>query len=380
MMQQNKTIGIVGGGQLARMLIVAAKKLGFSVIVSDPTPQSPAGQIADKQIVGGYKDAQTIKQLADMSDIVTIDAEFVNTDALAEIEAAGKPVHPKPQTIAMIKDKLQQKEFLREHDLPTAEFTKVGPSIRSDLEKAGENFGYPFLLKARTDAYDGKGNFVVRSKDDIITGMEALQNRALYVERFVPFIKEIAIMVARSTTGEIQAYPVVETKHKDNICDTVLVPARISESVQKAATDIATKTMRFLGGAGVFGVEMFLEKDDTIRINEIAPRVHNSGHFSIESCVTSQFEQHIRAISGLDLGETTLTVQAAVMKNILGTRTGTGEATGIEEAEKIPNVHVHMYGKKESREKRKMGHITVTGQTVEECLEKAERARRMISI
>ncbi len=371
-------IGIVGGGQLGRMLTISAKKMGFIVAVTDPTPESPAGQVADRQIIGGYKDEKSTRELAKISDVLTVDAEFVNDEVLQKLEDEGAVIHPSPKTITVIKDKLKQKEFLTSHHIPTAEFKSV--TSEKDVEEAIEIFGLPLLLKARTDAYDGKGNFVIHEKSDISKGLEKLKNRSLYVETFVPFTLELAIMVARNTKGEITTYPVVETIHVESVCDTVMAPASISPRAKKNAEDIAIQVVDKLDGAGVFGIEMFLTKDDRVLINEIAPRVHNSGHYTTEACITSQFEQHIRAITGMPLGETTMLVKAAVMKNILGEKNGDGIPEGLEKAEKIPKTFIHMYGKKESRPGRKMGHITVIGETIEECLKKANMARSFLVI
>lgn len=371
-------IGIVGGGQLGKMLTVAAKKMGFTVYVTDPTPNSPAGQVADHQLIGDYKDRRTTKKLAKLSDIVTVDAEFVNEEVLQELERNGTPIHPSPNTLAIIKDKLRQKQFLQSHNITTADFIEV--TTKEDIINAGKTFGHPILLKARFDAYDGKGNFLIRSKRDITKGLKVLQGRKLYVEKFIPFKKELGVMIARNTTGEIAVYPVVEMFHKDNICDTVIVPSRISEKARKNAEQLAITTVRHLKGAGVFGIEMFLEKDDNMLVNEIAPRVHNSGHYTIEGSVTSQFEQHIRAICGLPLGSTKLIPKVVVMKNILGKKHGSGVAAGLEKALAIPNVSIHIYGKKETRPGRKMGHITVVGDNVEECLRKANKARSFLVI
>lgn len=371
------TIGIVGGGQLAKMLTIAAKKMGFSVIVTDPTPQSPAGQVADKQIVGGYKDEKATRELAKLSDIITVDAEFVNDEALSEIEKSGIPVHPSPNIIQFIKDKLFQKEFLKENKIPTADFFQI--TLVEDVLKSGEKFGYPMLLKARRDAYDGKGNYLLKSEKDLNLGFEKLKDRALYVEKFVPFVKELAVMVARSTQGEIRAYPVVETKQIDNVCDLVIAPAKISKKAEANAISLAKKTVELLNGIGIFGIEMFLV-GDRVLVNEIAPRVHNSGHYTIEACVTSQFEQHIRAITGLPLGSTDMIVKSAVMKNILGTAQGSGFPKGLENALKIPGVSYHLYNKKESRPGRKMGHITVVGDSIDKCLQNANKARKMLVI
>ncbi len=384
-MKYPATIGIVGGGQLGKMLVLAAKKMGFFVIVTDPTPNSPAGQVADRQIIGGYKDAKATRQLAKLVDVITIEAEFVNDDVLQKIANSGLPVHPSPKTIAIIKDKLRQKEFLKSHKIPTAELMKVGPCTRSDLckkeiEKIAKKFGYPMYLKARHDAYDGKGNALLNSEKDIDKGLEKLKGRDLYVEKFIPFTKELAVMVARSINGDIRTYPVVETRHVDSVCDTVIAPAKVSKKAGDNATKLAKKTIKQLGGAGVFGIEMFLIKGDKVLINEIAPRVHNSGHYTIEACVTNQFEQHIRAITDLPLGSTEMLVKSAVMKNILGSVQGSGFPKGLDKALKIPGVSYHLYNKKESRPGRKMGHITVIGDSVEDSLKKANKARKMLVI
>lgn len=377
-MSDIKTIGIVGGGQLGRMLTGAAKKLGYTVIVLDPTESSPAGQVADEQILGDFKDGEAIKSLAQFSDILTFEIEHVHEKALLELQEGGKIVHPSPQTLQIIKDKFRQKEFLQKVGIPTAPFYAV--ENKADIQKIAEKIGYPFLLKARTEAYDGKGNVVVKHKGAIDKAIEKLKGRPLYIEEFVPFEKELAVVVARSTTGEIVSYPVVETIHVENVCDTVIVPARASVKSQDNAEELAVRTMELLKGAGVFGIEMFLVNDDNVLVNEIAPRVHNSGHYSIEASITSQFEQHIRAITGLPLGATDLLSKAVVMKNILGERHGSGFPEGLDEALKISGVSIHMYGKAESRPGRKMGHITVTGESVEECLKKAEAARKAIVI
>lgn len=371
-------IGIVGGGQLGKMLTQSAKKLGFYVTVLDPTPQSPAGQVADKQIVGDFKDEEAIIELSKNSDFITFEIELANDNALHKIMRKGKIVNPSPTTLGIIRDKLKQKEFLEKNKIPTAKFVKV--LSEQDIINSTKTFGYPFLLKARTDAYDGRGNFVVHKKTDIKKGLEKLKRRDLYIEKFVKFKKELAIMIAKNMKGEIKVYPVAETIHKDNICDTVIAPARISEIVKKKTQKLAVKVISHLKGTGVFGIEMFLTINDNMLVNEIAPRVHNSGHYTIEGCVTSQFEQHIRAITNLPLGETDLISKTIVMKNILGEKNGNGIPFGIEKALKIPGVSIHIYGKRKSRPQRKMGHITVIGDSIDGCLRKVNKARRMISI
>lgn len=372
------TIGIVGGGQLGRMLTFEAKKMGFTVMVLDPTPQSPAGQVADYQIIADYKDEKAIYELAQKSDIITFEIELANDKALQELIKKGKSVNPNPKTLSIIRDKFIQKKFLKKHKIPVAHFIEV--TSEKDILQAAKKLGYPFLLKARTDAYDGRGNAKIFSEKDIKKGLVKLSGRSLYVEKNVQFVKELSVVVARSTTGEIKTYPVVETIHKNNICHIVIAPAQISKKEQRKARFIATRAMQALKGAGVFGIEMFLTQDGSVLINEIAPRVHNSGHFTIEGSATSQFEQHIRAISGMPLGSTDMVHSAAVMINILGERAGLAKVKGLEKALKLKNTTVHIYGKKDTKPERKMGHITATGDDIMETLKRAKKARSLISI
>lgn len=371
-------IGIVGGGQLGRMMAFDAKKLGFTVNIIDPTPHSPAGQVSDYQIVAAYNDENAIRELAGMSDFLTFEIELANAEILEELSKKGLEIHPSAKTLGIIKDKLEQKKFLHGAHLAVADFQQV--ESKEEIIKVAEKYGYPFLLKARFDAYDGRGNALVKDESQIDDAIDKLSGRKLYVEKFVPFVKELSVVIARSTKGEIKTYPVVETIHKNNICHIVKAPAPVDEEIKKKAEQLAVKAMEHLKGAGVFAIEMFLTEDGQVLINEIAPRVHNSGHYTIEACVTSQFEQHIRAVTGLPLGSTDMILPAAVMINILGERNGTAEVTGLDEVLKIPNVAVHIYGKMETKEERKMGHITVIGKTIEECLEKAKEARALLTI
>ncbi len=371
-------LGIVGGGQLGRMLGFAAKQLGFTVTVIDPTPYSPAGQVVDKQIVAAFADESAIHALAAESDFITFEVELANSSVLEELVRRGVQVNPSPKTLSIIKDKLLQKQFLLQAKLPVAKFMEV--ETAADIERAGKKFGYPLLVKARFDAYDGRGNVLVSKPQEIAGALEKLANRKLYVEQFVPFQKELAVMVARSMRGDIKTYPVVETVHKNNICHTVFVPARVPPVIFRQAELLARKVMRKLSGAGVFGIELFLTDRNTILINEIAPRVHNSGHYTSEACVTSQFEQHVRAVTGLPLGSTKLVMPAAVMVNILGERQGVAEISGLREALSIPNVSVHVYGKAETKPERKMGHITALDTSIAKAYKHARRARKYISI
>jgi 5-(carboxyamino)imidazole ribonucleotide synthase len=391
-------IGIVGGGQLGRMMAFDAKKLGFTVNIIDPTPHSPAGQVSDYQIVAPVSDENAIRELAGMSDFLTFEVELANAEILEELSKKGVEINPSAKTLGIIKDKFEQKKFLHHAGLPVVEFLPVISSdsersrdfspaelgrndkIKAEIKQAAEKFGYPLLLKARFDAYDGRGNALVKDESQIDDAIDKLRERKLYVEKFVPFIKELAVVTARSTKGEIKSYPVVETVHKNNICHTVTAPAPVDEVIKKKAEQLAVKTMEHLKGAGVFAIEMFLTEEGDVLINEIAPRVHNSGHYTIEACVTSQFEQHIRAITGLPLGSTDMILPAAVMINILGERNGNAQVQDIDKALQIPNVFVHIYGKIETKVERKMGHITVIGKTIEECMQKAKEARALITI
>lgn len=378
MNQGKNRIGIVGGGQLGRMMTAPAQKLGFKVTVIDPTPNSPAGQVADNQIIADYKAEKAIRQLGAISDYITFEIELANSKVLRDLEKNGVKINPSSETLEIIKDKLRQKIFLKKNKIPIADFVRV--KNKSDISKAIENFGYPILLKSRFDAYDGRGNAKISNEQEIDSSLEKLKNKKLYVEKFIPFIKELSVIAVRSEDGEILTYPVVETIHKNNILHHLLSPAPIDKKIAEKARQLSIEVMKNLKGAGVFGIEMFLTSDNKILINEIAPRVHNSGHHTIEANVTSQFENHIRAITGLPLGRIENTHPASVMINILGDRSGIANPKGVKSAEKISGVTVHIYGKLETKPERKMGHITVVGDSIQDCLEKAKKARAFIAI
>ena len=377
----SKTIGIVGGGQLGRMLTQAAHKLGFKVIVLDPTPNSPAGQVADRQIVGSFKDKKKILELAKVSDYMTFEIESANALALDELVKKKKLVNPHPKILAIIKDKFAQKEFLTKHKIPVAPFALI--ASEADAKRQAKIFGYPFLLKVRFDAYDGRGNYVLKNKTDIAKAFKKLSSSPLYAEKFVPFVKELAVVSARDMKGNIESFPVVETIHKNNICHIVRSPAPVSPAIKAKVQKLAKRVLEALaafGGVGVFAVEMFLTSKDSILVNEIAPRVHNSGHHTIEAYSASQFEQHIRAIAGLPITAVKPLSQASTMVNILGNRNGKVNYRGEKKAQAIVGVNIHMYGKLETRKERKMGHITVLGDNLKMAEKKALQARKHISI
>lgn len=366
---------------MGRMLTDAAHRLGFRVVVLDPIAHSSAGQVADRQIIGGFKDRKKILELAKVSDFLTFEIESADNKTLAEIAKKGKPVNPSPKILKIIKDKFQQKVFLRNHGIPVADFALIKNQEDAIKQgKGGKLFGYPFLLKARFDAYDGRGNYVVRKRSDIKKAFVKLTKSTLYAEKFVPFQKELAVVSARDKFNTIYSFDVVETIHKNNICHIVRSPADIPLKTKLQANKLAKKVLEALGGVGVFAIEMFLQKDGNILVNEIAPRVHNSGHHTIEAYSASQFEQQIRAITGLPLAKPKTKSKAAVMINILGNRKGKAKFKGGEKAKSISGVNIHIYGKMETRKERKMGHVTVLGKTVKEAEKKALKAKKLISI
>jgi 5-(carboxyamino)imidazole ribonucleotide synthase len=363
-----KTLGIAGGGQLGRMLADATHTLGLKVVVLDPTPNSPAGQVADEQIVGDYRDAAMLRALAEKSDFLTYEIESVNTEALEELSTT-MPVHPTPKTLSIIKDKLKQKQFLRDHGIPVAAFVNI-----DDVA----SLSFPYVLKARSGGFDGRGNALVHNPDDHTEAAKRLGN-AVYAESFVHFERELAIVAARTERGDMQIFPLVETIHKNHICHVVMMPAPVSSAITQKAHDLAQKVLAAFDGAGVFAIEMFLVGDEVL-VNEIAPRVHNSGHVTIEACHASQFEQHVRAVCGMKLGDSSMKAKAAVMVNILGERDAVAEPKGVAEAEALGNVFVHIYGKMETKRERKMGHLTAIGDSLDETKERALKARSLISI
>ena len=352
----SKILGIIGGGQLGMMLTEAAQNMKeeiSKVIVLDPTENCPAAKVGAEQIIADFKDEESIKKLSELSDIITYEIESGNSDVLKKLEA-NTEINPSPETLRIIQDKFLQKQFLQENGIAVAEFEKV--ENREELEKMIEKLGLPLLLKTRRDAYDGRGNYKINSKNDIDDALDLFAGKTLMVEKFVNFQKEVSVIAARNTKGEISTYPVVENLHENNILRMTIAPGRVSEKVRKEAEDVAHKTMEVLHGAGVFGIEMFVTQDDRILINEIAPRVHNSGHHTLQSSNISQFELHLRAILGMELGDTSIK-SPTIMYNILGPHTFKGEYNVLHREEE--NIFLKMYGKLESKPQRKIGHINI---------------------
>jgi 5-(carboxyamino)imidazole ribonucleotide synthase len=375
-----KILGIIGGGQLGMMLTEAAKNMTSNIsqiIVLDPTENCPASKIGATQIVADFKNASAIKELASKCDIITYEIESGDSKILKNLENECE-INPSPETLEIIQDKLTQKKFLAENNIPVAEFREI--TSKNELESKINEFGLPVLLKTRTGAYDGRGNFKIDTLDQISEALEIFDGQSLMVEKFVNFKMEVSVIASRSTSGEIKTYPLVENIHKNNILEMTIAPARINEIISKNAEEIAHKTMEVLHGAGVFGIEMFVTNDNEILINEIAPRVHNSGHHTLQSSKTSQFEQHLRAILGLKLGSTEL-VHPTIMYNILGPKDFIGKFKNP--TTDLQNVFLKMYGKSESKPQRKIGHVNVVDKNnlgMEKLLEQVSIVSESIKI
>ena len=375
-----KILGIIGGGQLGMMIAEAAKTMPehiSKIIVLDPTENCPAAQVGAEQIVGDFKNKEAIIELAKKSDIITYEIESGDSDILKSVEKDTE-INPSPETLKIIQDKFLQKSFLLEHDIPVPEFIKI--ENISEIKEQLKKFGCPALLKARRDAYDGRGNFKINSEDEIEKAYEYFKGQKLMLEKFVPFKMEVSVIASRNTKGQIKTYPLVENIHEENILRQTIAPARVSEDITKKAEVIAEKTMTVLKGAGIFGIEMFVTQDDSIVINEIAPRVHNSGHHSLQSSETSQFEQHLRAILGLELGSTKL-LHNTIMYNILGSKEFQGKYKPITISEN--GLFLKMYGKKISKPLRKLGHfnlVGVNGQTIDQLIEKLNNLKERVAV
>ena len=376
----SKVLGIIGGGQLGMMLTEAAQNMKdeiSKIIVLDPTENCPASKVGAEQIIADFKDENAIKKLSELSDIITYEIESGNSNVLKKLEEHTE-ISPSPDTLKTIQDKLLQKQFLQENGIPVAEFAII--ENREELDQMIDKMGLPLLLKIRKDAYDGRGNYKINSKSEIDDALDLFSGKSLMVEKFIKFEKEVSVIAARNTKGEIATYPVVENIHENNILKMTIAPGRVSKNVKKQAEQIAEKTMEVLQGAGVFGIEMFVTSDDEILINEIAPRVHNSGHHTLQSSDTSQFEQHLRAILGMNLGNTSIKF-STIMYNILGPVTFQGEYNVL--CPKKNNIFLKMYGKLESKPQRKIGHINIVDKDnsgINELLNQVEDLKKNVVV
>ena len=369
---------------MGKMLAQEAKKMGYRVITLDPTPECPCAQVCDEQIVAEFSDKTQALNLAKKSDVLTYEFENIPADTIEYLEEQGFAVFPSSKVLRITQNRIKEKEFLKSIGILTADFQAVADT--SGLEKTFLDVGLPAVLKTATGGYDGKGQVVLRDKKELEDIPADFFPRSLIWEEFVPFAKEISVICARGRDGQTETFPVSENIHRRNILYMSIVPARIPAETEKKATDIAKRVAEGLAVIGVIGVEMFLLEDGTLLVNEIAPRVHNSGHYTIEACYTSQFEQHLRAICGLPLGSTEL-LSPAVMVNILGDDLNSEQGllsnrvncpktlrSVISGVLKITGANLHLYGKNEIRTGRKMGHITILADSVSEAIRRAETA------
>jgi 5-(carboxyamino)imidazole ribonucleotide synthase len=371
-------LAILGGGQLARMTAEAAAPLGIEVAILEKEPQSPAARIAARALVGNFHDQQQLEELVHGALAATLENEFVEASILDWLASRGVSVFPTGRTLALVQDKLVQKRFMESAGIPVPAFQEV--RAPEDVSEAGERWGWPLVLKARRNGYDGYGNATLERPEDARTAFDRLgwPERALLVEAWVPFRRELAVIVVRGRDGTVVVYPVVETVQSHHICHIVRAPGPVSPAVADQASAIARRAVEAAEGVGTFGVELFETPQGDILFNEIAPRPHNSGHYTIEGCITSQFENHVRAVLGLPLGSAQMTAPAAVMVNILGARNGPAHVPGLAEALAVDGAHVHMYGKLATRVGRKMGHVTALGATLAEAEERALAAAQAI--
>jgi len=370
-------IGVIGGGQLAWMMAIASKRLGIELIVQAASPRETAVKIADRVVYGKVTDVRATAQLAEYCSVITFENEFVDLVALKELanyinQDGDRQLLflPSLETLAVSVDKLKQRQHFREHDIPTPEFYGVDTEI--ELLTAADRLGYPFVLKARRHGYDGKGTWVIANEIELRSVWQSVEQVPAIAEAFIPFERELAVIVARSQTGEMAIYPVVETLQTNQICRYTIAPARINATISRQVATIAKQIVTSLDAIGVFGIEFFLTAQGDISVNEIAPRTHNSGHYTIEGCQTSQFEQLLRVVSGKPLGDVSMVAPVAVMVNLLGfeqksftdeTCEGSGYLEKRRAISLFPNTHIHWYNKTSTSIGRKLGHVTILAET-----------------
>ncbi len=357
---RGKTLGILGGGQLGRLLAEAAKSLGYRTAALDASASSPALQVVDIPIVGAVDDADSALKLAEASDLLTLEWELIPVKVL-EIAAKARPLYPAPSVLGVIQDRLTQKNFLRKHGFPQTPFGEA---------TTASGWKHPVIIKRRTHGYDGKGQCRLDREADAPKAVEVLKAPCVW-EKLVDFKAEISVILARGRDGKVAVFPVAENAHRGGVLHATRVPARIPRDVDAKAVALATKIAEALGHVGVMAVELFLLHDESLLVNEIAPRVHNSGHYTLGGCATSQFEQHVRAVCGLPLGSTELLEGKASMVNLLGDLWANGEPRW-KTLDAIPGAKLHLYGKPDARPGRKMGHYTVVGEAADAEFDRAD--------
>ncbi len=375
-------VGVIGGGQLAWMMAGAAQALGVELVVQTPSPNDPAVALAADTIFASVDDAAATADLASRCDVITFENEFVNLEALSPLAEQGVCFRPSLQVLVPLLDKYHQRCYLRDLGLPQPQFVNFTPSPPHPLTQ----LGFPVVLKARRHGYDGQGTFIIKDFDTLKHRLEASSTKQVgrqplfLLEEFVPFERELAVIAARSAAGEVVTYPIVETQQSDQVCRRILVPADITSAVAAEIEAIAHTLMNSLQVVGVFGIELFLTSAGSVLVNEIAPRTHNSGHFTLDACQTSQFEQQLRAVCDLPLGNPALCCGGAVMVNLLGYEYSQDDYLAKrQQLGQILRAHVHWYGKTESRPGRKLGHVTVLLDTPNRS-EASERAQTIESI
>lgn len=375
-----KRVGVIGGGQLAWMMAGAAAKLGIELVVQTPSNDDPAVSIAAAVVLGAIDDATATAQLAAQCDVITFENEFVNLDALSLLAAQGVCFRPSLNALKPLLDKYHQRCYLRALDLPTPQFATWDDTRKQALEEKRDAFpaSFPIVLKTRRHGYDGQGTFIVSDTQALDAALKQLEDYPLLVEAFVPFERELAAIAARSTTGNIVMYPIVETQQEQQVCRRVFAPASVSAAIAAEIEAIVHRLLNSLQGVGVFGIEFFLTADGKVLVNEIAPRTHNSGHFTLDACETSQFEQQLRSVCGLPLGNPAMQAPSAVMVNLLGYEHSQHDyQVKRQQLAAIPKAYLHWYSKMESRPGRKLGHITVL---LEDAQQGAEMASAIESI
>ncbi len=371
----NSKVGVLGGGQLGRMMIKSAMDFNLHIKCMDPDENAPCKNLASEFVHGDIRDKDQVVRFGADCDVITVEIENVSIEGLEELEAQGKKVYPQPRVLKIIKDKGLQKQFYLDNDIPTSEFV----FIEKKLDLSDHVKMLPAVNKLRTEGYDGRGVQVIKSQADLDKGFEAPS----ILEKFVDYDKEISVIVSRNERGEMETFPVVELEYhpEANLVEFLFSPSSISEELQGKAADLAKKVISAFDMVGLLAVEMFTTKDGQILVNECAPRTHNSGHHSIEGNITSQFEQHLRAILNWPPGNTS-TKGSAVMINLLGAEdyTGIAKYVGVDEALQVPGLHVHLYGKKMTKPYRKMGHVTLVGDDLPQLKTLARKIKEQIKI
>jgi len=378
----NFKMGFLGAGQLARMSALQAFRYGIQVSVfSDRQEHEPVQFMTPFSQTGSFDSVKDMTAFAETCDVLTLENEFISSVVLEEVqEKSSTPIYPSPKSFALIENKLIEKQTFEEAGIPVTPYELI--QNEDDLTAFGDKYGWPFMLKSSKGGYDGYGNETIRNNDEAVMAFENLggnSDRDILAEAFVDFTKELAVQVARNETGHV-VYPCCETVQKNHICVGVQSPAQVDDSIRKKAQELAVKAAEAIDGKGIYAFEFFLKEDDELLLNESAPRPHNSGHYTIEGCITSQFENHVRAVLGLPLGSAKLRSPAVAMINLLGTNDRKSQVDNASKALKTADGHLHIYGKVDSRTGRKMGHFTMLGDDVTEIYEKAQRLTKEIRI